>query len=353
MKRLFCLLLSVVMVLSFAACGVLDRLNGSRADPADLGITTQVTSTDQVTIRFAYSADEEHPTHKATVEKFKDVLEGVTGGNITVELYPNAQLGSQAENLEALRRGDLEMAYLNDSTICAVVPEYYIVGLPYLWTSIDAAHKALDGEFGQYLSKKLKEEVGIRNLAWGDVGFRCITNSRKTIASPTDLKGLKICTLTNPLHVEYFEVCGVVTSPMSFAELYTALQYKTIDGQENPISIIYSNELYKQQNYMTVSEHVFTGINMGIADSFYSSLPADYQALIAEAAANTMAYQRELINAENQAHLAEIEAAGVEVTVLNADQKSSFRKIAEYTVFKTAAESYGKDLVDMAAAHNH
>ena len=358
MKKLFCLLLSVVMVLSLVACGNKSEDNtpadgGNTVNPADYGITTEVTSTDKVTIRLAYDVAEAHPSHKATVEKFKDVLEGVTGGNITVELYPNSQLGSLAENLESMRIGDLEMAYLNDSVICAIVPEYSLVGLPYLWTSLDAAHEALDGDFGQYLSQKLADEVGILNLGWGDVGFRNITNSKKTIATPDDLKGLKIRTMTNPLHVEYFEALGAIPTPMSFSELFTALQQKTVDGQENPTALIFNNALYEAQSYMTVSEHVFTAINMNIAADFYNSLPADYQALIAEAAANTMAYQRELITAENESRLSEIEAAGVEVTVLSTEQKAPFQKIAEESCYKTAAATYGQELIDMAAAHNH
>lgn len=363
MKKLFCLLLSVAMTLSLAACGGGSgsgstggsSASGSAApsvNPADYGLTTEVTSTDKVTIRLAYDVAEAHPSHAATVEKFKNALEGVSGGNITVELYPNSQLGSLAENMESMRIGDLEMAYLNDGTVGAVVPEWNLVGLPYLWTSLDAAHEALDGDFGDALNEKLEQTAGIINLAWGDVGFRNITNSSRTIKTPDDLKGLKIRTMTNTLHVEYFTALGAIPTPMSFSELFTALQQKTVDGQENPTALIFNNALYEAQSYMSVSEHVFTAIGMCIAKDFYNSLPADYQAVIAEAAANTMAYQRELITAENESRLSEIEAAGVEVTILDADQKAAFQKVAEDSCYKTAAQDYGQDLIDMAAAHN-
>ncbi len=361
MKKLLSLVLCLAMVLSLAACGggnndktttAAPQPGGETTAAKDWGIKTQVTSTDKVTIRLAYDVAEAHPSHKATVEKFKDVLEGVTGGNITVELYPNSQLGSLAENMESMRIGDLEMAYLNDSVICAIVPEYSLVGLPYLWTSLEAAPEALDGDFGQYLDKKLEEGIGILNLGWGDVGFRNITNSKKTINTPEDLKGLKIRTMTNPLHVEYFTALGAIPTPMSFSELFTALQQKTVDGQENPTAIIYNNALYEAQSYMTVSEHVFTAINMNIAKPFFDKLPADYQALIKEAAANTMAYQRELITAENESRLSEIKDAGVEVTVLTTEQKAPFQKVAEDSCYKTAAQTYGQNLIDMAAAHN-
>ena len=295
---------------------------------------------------------EAHPSHAALVEKFKTPIEAISNGNITVELYPNSQLGSLAENMESMRIGDLEMACLNDSILCGVVPEFNLVGLPFLWTSLDAAHDALDGDFGDYLNELCEEKTGIMNLGWGDVGFRNITNSAKAIKTPADLAGLKIRTMTNTLHVEYFTALGAIPTPMSFSELFTALQQKTVDGQENPTALIFNNALYEAQSHMSVSEHVFTSVSLNIAGDFYNSLPADYQALISEAGAATMKYQRELITAENESRLSEIEAAGVEVTVLSAAEKAEFQKVAENSVYKTAAAEYGQELIDMAAKYN-
>lgn len=362
MKRLSCLFLGAMMALSLTACGGsstgASSTSGSSSteavstDPADYGLTTAVTSTDKITIRLAYDVSDTHPSHLATVEKFKNALEGVSGGNITVELYPNSQLGSLTENLESMRIGDLEMAYLNDSTVSASVPEFELVGLPYLWTSLDAAHEALDGDFGDYLNQLMEDKIGIINLGWGDVGFRNISNSKHEITKPADLQGIKIRTMTNSLHVDYFNELGAIPTPMSFSELFTALQQGTVDGQENPISLFYNNAFYEVQDYMTVSEHVFTSIQMCIAKSFYEGLPEDYQAVIAEAAANTVAYQRELVTESNENNLADIEAAGVQVYTLSDEEKAAFREVAEQSVYVTAAEEYGQDLIDMASAHN-
>lgn len=364
MKKMLSLALSTAMILSLTACGGNDTASTTAA-PAqntetkaassaaeDSGLTTEITSTDKITIRLAYDVAESHPSHTAFVEKFQNALQNASNGNITVELYPNSQLGSLAENMEAMRIGDLEMAALNDSVIAGIVPEYNLVGLPFLWTSLDAAHEAMDGDFGQALDKKLEEQAGIISLAWGDVGFRNITNSKKTIAAPDDLKGLKIRTMTNNLHVEYFTALGAIPTPMSFSELFTALQQKTVDGQENPTALIYNNALYEAQKYMSVTEHVFTAVALNISADFYNGLPEDYQEAIKEAAVDTMEYQRELITEENKSLLSNIEAAGVEVTVLTDEQKAAFQKVAEDTVYKTAAAEYGQDLIDMAAKHN-
>lgn len=319
---------------------------------APVTVNTEVTSTDEYTIRLAYDVAESHPSHKATVEVFKAMVEQGSGGNITVELYPNSQLGSLAENMESMRIGDLEMAYLNDGTISASVPEFNLVGLPYLWSSVDAAHAALDGEFGAYLDEKLLETCNLINLGWADVGFRNITNSKHRVEKPEDLDGIKIRTMTNSLHVDYFTYLGAIPTPMSFSELFTALQQKTVDGQENPTALIYNNKLYEVQDYMTVSEHVWTACPMCISADFFHSLPADYQALITEAADATVEKQREYITAENESLLSEIEAAGVEVTVLTDEQKEAFRRKAEESVYQEAVSEFGQELIDMAAAYN-
>lgn len=362
MKKLFCLLLSAVMAFSLVACGdsgsgsaggsASGSAGGNSANPADWGLTTEVTSTDKITIRLAYDCSDTHPSHKAFVEKFQEPLQGISNGNITVELYPNSQLGSLAENMESMRIGDLEMAGLTDATLAATVPEFNLIGLPFMWTSIDAVHEALDGDFGDYLNNLLKEQTGIINLGYLDVGFRNITNSKKPVSTPDDLKGLKIRTMTNTLHVEYFDALGAIPTPMSFTELFTTLQQKTVDGQENPTAMIYNNAIYEVQKYMTVSEHVWTSTPLCIAGDFYNSLPADYQTVIAEAAANTVEYQREMITEQNASLVTDIEAAGTEVITLDADQKAAFQKVAEDSVYKTAAAEYGQDLIDMAAAHN-
>lgn len=320
------------------------------AEPVE--VKTNVTSTEKRTIRIAYDVAEIHPSHKATNDVFKAMVEQGSNGNITVELYPNSQLGSLAENVESMRLGDLEMAYINDGTLSAFVPEYELVGLPYLWTSLDAAHAALDGDFGKALDEMLLKK-GVINLGWADVGFRNITNTKGPIKKPEDLKGLKIRTMTNRLHVEYFTELGAIPTPMSFSELFTALQQKTVDGQENPTALIYNNKLYEVQNYMTVSEHVFTACPLCISEDFYNSLPEDYKALIVEAADATVEKQREYITEQNDSLLQNIKDAGLDVITLTEEQKKAFQDAAKASVYKTAAEAFGQELIDIATSYNH
>lgn len=329
-----------------------DAESQSSSADNDFTLKTKITSSDKVTIRLAYDVAETHPSHKAFVEAFQTPLQEASNGNITVELYPNGQLGSLAENMESMRIGDLEMCGLTDSTVASTIPEFNLIGLPFMWTSVDAAHAALDGDFGDYMTNLMHEKLGFKNFGYLDVGFRNITNSKKEIKVPDDLKGLKIRTMTNELHVEYFNALGAIPTPMSFTELFTALQQGTVDGQENPTALIYNNQIYEVQKYMTISEHVWTSTPFVIAENFYNKLPQDYQDAIAEAAENTIAYQREMITDQNQSLVKNIADAGTTVTELTADEKQLFQDVAKDSVWKTAAEKYGQNLIDMASAHN-
>lgn len=364
MKKLTALILALTMALSLTACGSNGGTStggntntGTSAgdtsiDASEYALETAITSTDKITIRIAHDTSEQHPSHIVLEQAFKAPLEAASNGNITVEIYPNSMLGSLTENFNSIQMGDLEMAYLNDSIISGFIPEFNVVGLPYLFESVDAAHNALLGDFGDELSQMLYDQQGIINLGWCDVGFRNITNSKKTISSVADLSGLKIRTQTNDVHVAYFDALGALPTPMSFNELYSALQQKTVDGQENPTAMIWNNNIYEVQPYMTVSEHVWTATTLCIGANFFESLPEDYQAAIQEAADNTTALQREMITEENESLLQNIIDAGVEVTELTPEAKQEFTDIAQSSVYPQAAADYGQDLIDLALSYN-
>lgn len=344
-KRLAWIMAAALILAVFAAgCGARGGGDASGGGEGD--------GTAKYTIRMAYDVSETHASHLAAEEVFVPMVEEGSNGEIKVELYPNSQLGSVPENIESMRMGGLEMCWASDAAIAGFVPEWNLVGLPFLWTSIEAAQSALDGDFGDHLDQLLEDQCGIIDLANADVGFRNITNSKHEIRTPEDLKGIKIRTMTNTLHVEYFTDLGAIPTPMSFSELFTALQQKTVDAQENPTSMIWNNKLYEVQDYLTVSEHVWSSAPIIIAKDYYESLPEEYQTLIADAAQKTMERQREIITQQNADYVQNIADAGLQVTELTAEEKAAFQKIAQEGVYKTAAETYGQELIDMAAAHN-
>ena len=202
------------------------------------------------------------------------------------------------------------------------------------------------------LYNKMKETGGVEVAAINTLGVLYIVTTGDGITSVADLSGLKIRTQTNDVHVAYFDALGALPTPMSFNELYSALQQKTVDGQENPTAMIWNNNIWEVQPYMTVSEHVWTATTLCIGAEFFEGLPEDYQAAIQEAADNTTRLQREMITQENEELLQNIIDGGVEVVELTDEAKQEFIDIAQESVYPQAAQDYGQELIDLALSYN-
>lgn len=338
MKKILIVFLIIVMALSFSLTGC----SSSKSEtPKDDGKV--------YTIKVAYVVAESHASHIVMRDVFKKELEAT--GKFKVELYPNGQLGADRQAIESVGLGSVEMTMAGEAAISGFIPEFELVGLPYLFTSIDSARNALDGEFGKELDKLL-EEQDIVNLGWGEVGFRNITNDNKEIISPADLTGIKIRTMENPLHIAFFKALGANPTPMAFTELFTALQQGTVDAQENPTALTYNSKFYEVQKFMTVSEHVYTAAPILVNKTFFESLPEDLRATLVEVSTKTRDAQRELILEQNTDFEAKMQEEGVTVTVLTPEQKEAFKAIAEEAVYPIAIENYGDTLIKLAQKYN-
>lgn len=337
MKKFIVVLLVALMMMSV----VLTGCSNGAAENAD--------GEEIYTIRIGYVVAETHASHIVLADIFKKELEET--GRFVVELYPNGQLGGDRQTVESVGLGSLEMTMVGEAAISGFVPEFELVGLPYLFTSLDAAHDALDGEFGQALDEMLIDQ-NMYVLGWGDVGFRNITNSKREIVTPADLDGIKIRTMETPAHLTYFNALGANATPMAFNELFTALQQGTVDAQENPSALIYNAKFYEVQDYMTVSEHVFTAAPIIINKDFMDTLPEDLQTLVADTAKKTMDAQRELLLEQNTEYQVEIENEGVQVTYLTEAQKDAFKQVALDEVYPGIIEQYGSELIDLANSYN-
>ncbi len=343
MKKLLIILLALMMIMSFtlAGCG------SQEADtPSDEGSESDDTV---YTIRVAYVVAESHASHIVLTDIFKKELEDTE--RFIVELYPNGQLGGDRQAVEAVSLGNLEMTMAGEAVISGFVPEFELVGLPYLFTSLESVHQALDGAFGQALDEKL-EAHDIYNLGWGEVGFRNITNSKKEIKTPADLEGIKIRTMETPAHVAFFKALGANPTPMAFNELFTALQQGTVDAQENPTALTYNSKFYEVQDYMTVSEHVYTAAPILANKEFIDNLPDDLRALVIETAQKTRDAQRDLIYQQNTEFEDKMAEEGVTVTVLTAEEKEAFKKVSDEKVYPDVIEKYGTELIELAQEYN-
>jgi tripartite ATP-independent transporter DctP family solute receptor len=278
---------------------------------------------EEYTIRVAFIGAESHGSYITLNEKFKKDIEERTGGRVKVELYPNAQLGSDRQAIEGISIGTLEMAVVGGSSLLTLDDRMTIMDLPFIFKTREAAHKAYDEflteEFNKYL-----EPHDILILFSGELGYRHITNSRGPIRTPADLKGLKIRTMENPLHVETFRLLGANPTPVAFSELYTALQQGTVDAQENPIGVIVTSKLFEVQKYTSLTGHIYTTAPFIISKSYWENLPDDIRKIISEVAEETKPYQRNVIEEQNLQFLGELEKAGGEVNDLSPAEKQAF-----------------------------
>lgn len=235
---------------------------------------------------------EEHTWHKMA-EKFKEVVEEKSNGQVTVKIYPNSSLGSEIDMIQSAiaGTGDCDIVFTGES-MQTYAEELGIIGMPYAITSDEHMTAVLEGEAGKELDD-IMLKAGLRNLGAVTRGPRNIT-SNKEIKTPEDLKGFVIRTPESPMTMAAFEAMGAKPTPMAFNEIFTSLQQGVIDGQENPLANINDAALYEVQDYVIKTEHLRAWVYFAISESRFSSFPEDIQKVIADSAAEAVAYEHEL-----------------------------------------------------------
>jgi len=300
----------------------------------------------QYTIKIGTIQPDSHPDCVLMREVFKSYVEKNSGGRIKVELYPNAQMGGDREMAEAVQVGILQMALPVTSITANFEKSFNVVELPYLFTTRESAFKALDGELGKELDNRLLR-TGMMNLGYFENGFRHITNNKRPIYSPSDLKGMKIRTMEVPPHIAFFKKLGANPTPMSFGELYTALQQGTVDGQENPIVLIHDSRFYEVQKYCSLTGHVFSVVHILTNKSFMDSLPADLQQVVKEGARRFISKHREVMPQEEQKLIVELRNKGMQINDLTPEQKKPFVEAA-HSIYDQFKGEIGEDIISLA-----
>lgn len=304
---------------------------------------TQVFAQRAKIIKISNGINEQHPTYLAAKE-FERIVELRLPGKYDVQVYANAQLGDDVRATEAVRMGTLESVATSASPLTGLVPEFLVFDLPFIITSEAAADAVYDGAVGKKLAAAL-EPKGIKLLAYYENGFRQLTNSAREVKSPADLKGLKIRTMQNPIHLDAFKALGANPTPMPFSEVFTAMQQRTIDGQENPVPTIYLSKFYEVQKFVTLTGHVYGPHILLINKKIFDSFPAADQKVIMEAAQESAKFQRATNRKMNADQVAELRKAGMTVTELSPSQKKAFQDACA-SVYKTWEPKIGKALVD-------
>ncbi|WP_438318191.1 DctP family TRAP transporter solute-binding subunit [Sporosarcina sp. FA9] len=301
-KVIFIALMSVIMLV-LAACGS-DKSDGAK----DSG-----KKDDEVfTLQAGHSLPNDHPYHLGFLEMAENVKER-TDGRVIIEVFANSEIGAERELTEGMTLGTVDLVVSSTAPVTNFVPELGVLDVPFLFKDRDSAVEILNGEIGEELFEKLKEN-GIIGLSWGENGYRHITNSKHPINKPEDLKGLKIRTQENEIHIAAFKAMGALATPMAWTEALTGLQQGVVDAQENPAIVADQFKLYEsKQKYMTLTGHVYSVAMYMMSQKTYDKLPADLRDIVIEEGQKAGAQERELIVEMEKESLESLKENGVEI----------------------------------------
>lgn len=265
-----------------------------------------------VTLRLAHFAAESHPGHAAALQ-FAERVQDRTGGAIAVEIFPANELGSPPEQLEQTILGAIEINLPTQGGLDKYEKAFGTVMTPFAFASYEQAHAVLDGPFMEWAAPKL-EDQGLVVLPNWEYGFRNITNSVRPINAPEDVSGLKLRTPPELQIVAALEGLGAATTQIAFPELPNALNQGVVDGQENPIGVIYHNKLHEFQNHLALTRHVYNSMVHVINKDVWDGLTDAQRQILREESVAAGQLMRAAVIAEEEAEIAAMEAAGIKVT---------------------------------------
>src|SRR5438874_11955479 len=246
------------------------------------------------------------------IDAFAREVEKRTNGRYKIQNFYAGALGAERESIEGIQLGTLDLTMTSTGPVPNFVPEVAILDIPFLFRDYAQARAVLDGPIGQDLLKKF-DAKGIKALAWGENGFRHMTNNKHPVNTPDDLKGLKMRTMENPIHIEAYRQFGILPTPMAFTEVFTALQQGTVDGQENPLSVIEAAKLDQVQKYLTLTGHVYSPAVFLMNKARWDALSdADKQAFL-DAAKEGVKTNRARVDDDERKAVADLRAKGMVV----------------------------------------
>jgi len=268
-----------------------------------------------------------NPSHITALE-FAEKVKERTNGRVEISVFPNSQVGGDSEMAEALERGTLEMSIIGSGALVGSDKRYDFSNLPLIAENYDLADKLYyDGGWVGEQIGKIEAEHGMVLLTLTENDFRAITNSKRPIESIEDLKGVKFRVLPSQLLIEVFKKAGAVVTSMPFAEVYTGLQQKTIDGQENGMLLSYSSKFYEVQPYFTFSRHSYSASSVVVSKKTWDKLPSDIQEILKDEAIKMSKKQRRLNRKEAENFQAKMEEAGVKFSEFDGQSKKEWREI--------------------------
>jgi tripartite ATP-independent transporter DctP family solute receptor len=333
--RLGGLMLALASVHASAAMPQMPPLPAVQGDP--------VSADGEYQIKFSIGTTQAGAQYRG-LQYFEKIVEQRSGGDIQVDLFHSAQLGDDLQAVSSLQSGTVEMTAPSTSPLVGMFPEFAVFDLPFLFPTAQIADKVLDGPIGQKMLDDASRK-GVVAIGWAENGYRQLTNSQRAVKSPADLDGMKIRTMQNEIHLDIWRTLGANPTPMSFAELFTALEQGVVDGQENPWITIRSSRFNEVQPYATETNHVYTPFVTLVSARFWARLPEGYQQLLRDAARQMGEYERRVSRTLNDEIKQELADSGMQITELSPAQVKVFQEKLE-PVYDRWRDDIGADLVD-------
>ncbi|MBA4491781.1 DctP family TRAP transporter solute-binding subunit [Paracoccus sp. S1E-3] len=265
----------------------------------------------QTTLKLAHPVPETDLQQNLALE-FKRVVEEKTGGEVTVQIFPNGQLGNDQQMIDGTRAGIIDVSLIGLNNYTGLVPEAGAFELPFIFPTREVAYKVLDGAPGQEVAKQM-ETHGLKLLGYGENGYRNMTNNRGPIRVPDDLKGLRMRVNNSKALNDMFELLGANPQQLPVAELYTALETGVVDAQDHPIGVVVSFKFNEVQKYLSLTQHAYSALGLTMNKAKFDNLTPEQQAAVTEAAKAAIDLQRGLVQAKEEEMIAGLEAEGMEV----------------------------------------
>ena len=272
-----------------------------------------------IVMKVAHNGPVEHP-FQVGFETFKEVLERETGGAVRVDIFENEQLGSEQETSLMVKLGALAASAASaGGGLAAFVPEAEIFNFPFIFRDLDHFYRVLDGPVGQRVANRIEEELDVIVLGYWFSGERNTWNSERPIVVPADLKGLKIRVLPTPILIETFDALGAQATPMSFGELYSALEQGVVDGAETDHVDLYQERFYEVTKYVSYTRHLYLAVGLVFSRKLYDDLPADIQQAVQKAGAASVRAEREAMALMTESALVELQERGIQFNEVDRD----------------------------------
>jgi C4-dicarboxylate-binding protein DctP len=279
---------------------------------------------------------------------FKENVESGSGGKLEVRILGNNAAGNERQQLERVQNGINQMALVSEITQPFFFKPALIFGMPFLFGSSEVAWQVLDGPFGQRYNDEFRKATGVRIVGHIESGFRCLFNSKHPVKSPEDLKGMKIRTGENAVHMAMIRALGANPTPISWTEVYTALQQKVVDGMENPPGLFYSMKFYEQQKFLTLNRHLYSIHTAMINERFFQGLAPELQRLVLSSAQLATTIGRSQAYLLERSAVEKLKKEGIQVYTPTQQEFDRFRKLGRPPAEQLVRKEIGNDWVDTA-----